>query len=544
MARFSVALAILVFAYGFLVFRVYDLQLVKGEYYLLQSESRYFTPELLKAARGTIYFTDKNGNHLSVASNKNFPIIYLVPKAIDDPTEVANRLGPILNQSVDELEKKLSKKDDSYELLVKKADQEVARKITEMGIKGVFVETVPERFYPNGPLAAQLLGFVGPNKNDNGESGHYGVEEFYDDVLAGKQGEVVGKKIITPKTGTDLVLTIDPSIQVEAGKILANLVKDHNAKGGTIIVQEPNTGKILAMVSNPDFDPNNYAKAPLANFINPAIQQIYEPGSGFKVITMAAGIDSGKITPETTYFDTGSLTLNGRTIQNYDLKTHGPYGKVTMTSVIEHSINTGAVFAERQTGRDLFRAYLEKFGFGEKTDITLPGELKGDIRRLNPKERDIAFATAAYGQGVAVTPLGLIRGIGAIANGGLLMRPYLDANLGPYQVRRVVSEDTARKVTQMMISAVDKANVTTINGYSLAGKTGTAFIPDFKDGGYTDNVINTYVGFGPTTNPRFIALLKLNDPEGAPVAALTVVPAFRELAQFILNYYDIPPDRL
>ncbi len=259
---------------------------------------------------------------------------------------------------------------------------------------------------------------------------------------------------------------------------------------------------------------------------------------------MATGIDSGKITPDTTYFDTGSVTLNGRTIQNYDLKTHGPYGKATMTNVIEHSINTGAVFAERQIGRDIFTEYLNNFGFAEKTGIDLPGELKGDLRQLSPQARDIAFATASYGQGVAVTPIELVNAFAAVANGGNLMRPYVNAALEPKVIRRIITESTAQAVTGMMISAVDKAGIASIANYSVAGKTGSAYIPDFKNGGYTNKLIDSYAGFGPTSNPRFVILFKVDDLDESQLAATIIVPAFREMAQFMLNYYNIAPDRL
>ncbi|RJQ28586.1 penicillin-binding protein 2 [Candidatus Parcubacteria bacterium] len=544
MARLSIALGILASAYAFLLFRLYDVQLVKGSDYLAQAESRFVSPDFLKAARGTIYLTDKDGNKLPASTNKHFPLIYAVPKVIEDPTEAAHRIGPIVGQSAEELEKKFLKNGDEYELILRKADSKLARTVSDLGIKGIYVHTVPERFYPHGPLASHLLGFVAPDESDEGEEGRYGVEEFFNDILSGNKGKVENRKIVAPSAGSDVILTVDPNVQIEAARVLANLVKKYKANGGTVIIGDPKTGKILALTSVPDFDPNQYNKAPLSSFINPVTQQIYEPGSVFKVITMAAGIDSGSITPETTYVDTGTLTMNGRTIQNHDFRTHGPYGRVTMTNVIEHSLNTGAVFAERQMGRDIFKSYLEKFGLGEKTGVTLPGELKGDIRRLNPKERDIIFATASYGQGVAVTPIGLITAVGAIANGGKLMSPYLDASLEPVLLREVIREDTARKVTAMMVSAVDKADVARIEGYSLAGKTGTAFVPDFVRGGYTENVINTYVGFGPASDPRFIVLVRLNEPESAPFASLTVVPAFRELAQFMLNYYEIPPDRL
>ena len=207
-------------------------------------------------------------------------------------------------------------------------------------------------------------------------------------------------------------------------------------------------------------------------------------------------------------------------------------------------MNTGAVFVERRMGRDLFKNYVQKFGFGEKTGIGLLGEVAGDIRRLSPKEKDIAFATAAYGQGIAVTPLELINAVSAVANGGTLMRPYVDASLSPSVVRSVVSKDATKKVTEMMVSAVTKAKVAEISGYAIAGKTGTANVPDFKNGGYTDDVINTYVGFAPAANPRFSVLIKLDEPLGKQLAGVTVVPAFREIAEFTLNYYNVPPDRL
>ncbi|HTY39466.1 MAG TPA: penicillin-binding protein 2, partial [Candidatus Paceibacterota bacterium] len=319
------------------------------------------------------------------------------------------------------------------------------------------------------------------------------------------------------------------------------LVQEHKAKGGTVIVEEPKTGRILAMGSNPTFDPNNYRDYKVGDFLNPAVQAVYEPGSVFKVITMAAGIDAGKITPQTTYDDTGVLIENGRKIMNWD---HKAYGIQTMTNVIEKSLNTGAAFAERQMGGAIFRKYLADFGLGEKTGIDLPGEVAGDLRQLTPNAPNIVYATASYGQGVAVTTVELINAVSALANGGLLMRPYVDATQKPEIVRRVIKPETAAAVAGMMVSAVDKAVIAHVDGYSLAGKTGTAFVPDFKTHAYTDQVINTYVGFGPTSDPRFVILIRLDEPEGAPLAGLTVVPAFRDLAQFILTYYDVPPDRL
>jgi len=542
--RFTVIISILFCAFGLLIWKVYNLQIVHGDYYTARAESEYSALNALTASRGLVYFTDKDGNQLPAVVNKDFPVIYAVPKDVEDPEEAANALSPILNRPVDELEKLLSKPNDSYELLQKKADQSVAGKIEDLKIKGIYIKTESNRFYPLAAVASHILGYVGPNSENAGESGHYGLEEFYNEVLSGVSGDMFGGKVVEPKQGEDLILTIDPNIQIEAERILANLVGTYKAEGGSVIVEDPKTGKILAMTNLPNFDPNTYSKYPVADFMNSSVQQIYEPGSVFKVFTMATGIDSGKITPETTYYDAGSVTLNGWTISNYDLKTHGPYGRVTMTNVVEHSINTGAVFAERQIGRTIFSNYLGKFGFSEDTGVDLPGEVKGNLSRLSPKERDVAFATASYGQGVAVTPVEIINAASAIANGGNLMRPYLNAALEPQIVRNVISAETAREVTQMMVSAVDRASVAQVAGFSVAGKTGTAFIPDFVHGGYTDRVIDSYIGFAPATSPKFVALIKLNNLPSASLAAQSVVPAFRDLTQFIINYYGLQPDRI
>src|SRR3989344_1794610 len=274
--------------------------------------------------------------------------------------------------------------------------------------------------------------------------------------------------------------------------------------------------------------------------MNPAVQAIYEPGSIFKVITMAIGLDSKKITPDTTFVDTGSVTLDGRTIKNWDLKAHG---RVTMTNVIEQSINTGAVYAMQQIGKDRFYNYVKQFGFQSLTGIALPGEQAGSLGTLKTSFQDINFATASFGQGVAVTPLQLITAVSALANGGQLMRPYILSNVEPQVVRRVISEEAARQVTEMMVSAVKKAEVAQIPHYRIAGKTGTAQIPDPKNGGYLESYIHTYVGFAPATQPKFVVLFKVDRPQ-APLAGATVVPAFRELTEFLLNYYNVPPDNL
>src|SRR3989344_703293 len=499
--RFRLLTVILFASYAALLFHLYDIQIRNGEYYLAKAESQYLASGFINSKRGIIYFTDRDGALIPATLNKDFRTVYAVPKRIEDAKEAANALSLIIEKPPEELEKAFSDKKSVYKVLAKKADNELIKKIENLAMEGIVVGKELARFYPSGKTASHLLGFVGSDEKNIEEKGKYGIEEFYDSPLSAKPADV---KTGPPEVenGSDITLTIDFNIQCEAEKILSKLMEAHAAVEGTIIVADPRTGKIISMASAPAFDPNSFFSYPYEILVNPATKHISEPGSVFKVLTMAAAIDAKKITPLTTYVDAGQLKISGRIIQNFDFSKFGPHGKTTMTEVIERSLNTGAVFAERQIGRDLFLEYLKKFGLDEETGIDLPAEEKGSLRQLNPKARDVAFATASYGQGVSVTPIELVQAISVIANGGNLMRPYVNSALEPRIIRRVISEKTAREVTNMMISAVDKNLVGKINGYKIAGKSGTAYIPNFKIGGYTEDVINTDVGFGAASAPH------------------------------------------
>ena len=542
-------------AYIFLVSNLYGLQIDKSDYYKKLAQTQNGSSGILDAPRGNIYFTDKNNNSIPAVLNKDYEIIYAVPTEIQKNSSsseinvISGELAVILNKEKAEIEKLLNKKNDLYELLIQKTTNDQVKEVNSLGVKGIYITDKTLRYYPFDNLASHVLGFISPAndkesaKYGNVDIGRYGIELYFNDELAGISGEYKENVMIEPIKGQDINLTIDRNIQAQAEEILRKVVEDYKGVAGNVIVEDPNTGKILAMANYPDFNPNSYSTFKLQNFLNPAVQSLYEPGSVFKLITMSAGIDSGKITPDTTYVDTGSFTANGMTITNWDYTTHGAYGKVTMSNVIEHSINTGAVFAERKTGSLIFSNYVNKFGFGEATGIVLPGEVKGNLKNLI-KGKEIDYATASYGQGVSVTPLELINAVSAIANGGVLMKPYIIADQKPEVIRRVISSDTASLVTDMMVSAVKINKVAAIPDYQVAGKTGTAFIPNFVKGGYTDQVINTYVGFAPASNPKFVVLVKLEKPEGSPLAGQTVVPSFRELTSFILNYLNVAPDNL
>lgn len=523
-----------------LIFNLYQLQIKKNAFYLARAQSRYLWVGALDPRRGVINITDKNGALIPAAFNKDYPILVAAVKEIGDIQETAGKLAQILGINSADIQKKLSKSNDV--VIAEKITDEALTQIKEAALKGIHIEKKDFRFYPLGSLAANVLGYVGFSNADSKIMGRYGVEAYYNEELQGAPGSIAnGNRLILPKDGVKLNLTIDRSIQNQAEEILNRIVNEQGAVGGSIIVQEPQTGKILAMANNPSFNPNVYSKSNIANFLNPNIQALYEPGSVFKVITMAAGIDTSKITPDTSFTDKGFLKLNGKTISNYNNKA---FGLVTMTNVIENSINTGAAFAVGQIGHDDFYNYVANFGFREKTGITLPGEVRGNLRNLKNNPQEINFATAAFGQGIAVTPLEMINAVSAIANGGALMRPYLLADAKPQLIARVIKPSTADAIAKMMIAAVVKGQIAMISNYQIAGKTGTAQIADLKNGGYTDEFIHTFVGFAPVSDPKFTILVKIDKPKVGPLAGMTVVPAFHDLAQFILNYYNIPPDDL
>ncbi len=524
--RFFALTIFFILGYSLLGFNLYKLQIEEGNYYFKKAEARNEFQRELELRRGRIFFNDRSGNRVIAALNRDYPVIFASPKEIKDPAFTARLLAPIIDWEEDALYKALNNPHSLFRLLVEKASKEKIKAVSELQLEGIYLGEKQYRFYPYQRLAAHLLGFVGVNENYETPVGLYGVEKFYEPVL---------------NKGNSLNLTVDINIQAESEQLLQELIKEFKAKSGTVIVEEPKTGKILALANVPDFDPNIYSEFPVKNFLNPATSGIYEPGSVLKPITMAAGIDLGVITPETTYIDKGSVTLNGKTILNWDKRV---YGEITMTQVLERSVNTGAVFVESQIGHKNFLAYLKKFGFGEASGIDLPEEATGSLRSLERKDaRDIDFATASFGQGPALTPLQLVNAYSAIANGGLLMRPYLQVSQEPKVIRRVISEKTAHKVGAMMEQAVEKAGVAVLTGYRVAGKTGTAQVPDFTKGGYTEELIHTYVGFAPVSDPRFVILIKLDKP-ASPLARFTVVPAFRRLAEYILNYYHIAPDKV
>lgn len=524
------------------IWRLFDLQILRHKVYLALAKEQHDFLREIKPRRGAILTRD--GYPLVI--NKDEPSVYAVPKEIASPPETAKLISSLLGLDFERVAERLAKPDDPYEPLARQVSEAQAKKLSDLKIKGIYVGRQLNRFYPEGAFASQLLGFVDAN-----EQGQYGIEGFNNRVLEGEPGFLSGERdalgnwvgkglFALAKDGPDLTLTIDHLIQFKAEQELERIVKLYQAKGGSIVIMEPKTGAIRAMTSRPNFDPNNYSEVEdISYFLNPVIHSQFEPGSVAKVMTMAAALDDGRIRPETTYEDKGSVTIAGYEIKNFDSKI---YGRQTMSEALEKSLNLGAIFAAQKMNKSTFLNYLKDFGWGEKTGISLPGERSGDISNLR-YNLDINYATAAFGQGISLTPLQLITAVGAIANNGYLVTPRIFER-EPVRLRRqVVSEKTAREVKAMMASALEKSyRQARVDGFQLAAKTGTAQVAG-KGGYLEEKSIHSFIGFGPLDEPRFIILLKLDEPVGVRFSGSSLSPAFKNLAQFLLGFYKIAPSQ-
>lgn len=554
-------LCVFVLIYGAVGFRLFLVQVVKHKDYTALAQGQQRAIKKFIPRRGDIFVREKNGKAQVLATLKEAPLVYLVPREITEGEKTSQELSQILGIAQDIIFEKINKPGDPYEPLKAKLSEQEEQQIKESGLKGVYLTTEDLRWYPQKNLASHLLGFVGYQGDQ--KIGQYGLEGYYEENLAGRPGileadqDALGKWILTgasvskeAKDGDQLVLTIDPNIQFLAEQKLKALLEKWQSVAGTIIISEPKTGAILAMSSRPDFDPNEYYKIEnVDDFLNPATQKLYEPGSIFKPITMAAGLDTGKISPETTYVDTGAVAVGGNLITN---AVNRSYGLSNMSKVLEKSINTGAVFIQQKVGNTDFRKYVEAFGFGKPAGIDLVGEIGGNTNNLKGK-KDIDFATASFGQGIAVTPLQIVAAISAIANEGKLMRPYLvdkivhsdggEEKRWPQEVRQVISAQNADKLTAMLVNTVRQGyDKIKIKDYFVAGKTGTAQVPNQDSPGYSDETIHSFVGYAPAYNPRFLVFIKMDNPRGINFASDSLTPVFAEIAKYLFSYYEIPPD--
>src|SRR4030042_2999514 len=513
--------------------KLFYIQVIKGDYYKALAQGMFNIEEQIVGERGEIFF--KNGEPLAI--NMDWPLVFASPAEMSGKEETAGKLAEALSLDKEAVLEKLEK-DNVYEVIKKKITDEESQKVKDLDLEGIYLGKKTGRYYPQEAFASQLIGFL-----DNNLEGQYGIEEYYNDDLKGKRNQ----------GGKDLVLTVDYFIQFKAEELLAKAKQDLDIEGAEIVVINPNSGEILALANFPNFNPNQYSLvSDFSIFKNGATQEIFEPGSVFKPITVASALEEEKVTPETTYIDTGSVKIGGYTIYNYGNRV---WGERSIIEVLERSINTGAVFVQRQLGNSLFLKYIEKFSFFKPTGIDLD-EVYSENKEFK-KGYEINFATASFGQGIEVTPIQLIKAYSAIANEGKMARPFVVKQIvDKNQVLEtnpiiseepVVSAKTANQLVAMLVSVVENgySKSAGIPGYYVAGKTGTAQISFAALGmdkrGYSDKTWQSFVGFAPAFDPQFLILVKLNNPK-ANTDEYSAAPIFRELAKSILDYYQIPSD--
>ncbi len=540
--RFPRLVIIFVFLFATAIFfigRLFFLQVIHGDYYQALARGQCSFLQETSSKRGQIFF--KQGELL--ATNKTQDILYLPSQKIFADAVLLQSLKDILGNDLRGL-----KKERSTTIVL---EPEEVTKIENLNSSFLIPQKRTVRYYPQGQMASHLVGFLNAM-----QKGQYGIEEEYQEELQGERGVVswegspygyLVSKLqdnATLEMGNNVFLTLDYGIQFTAEQLLKEAKEDLRISSGTIIVADPKTGGILAMANYPNFNPNNYSQEELESFQNSAIQKLFEPGSVFKAFTMAAGLNEGKITPQTTFEDKGYVSLGGSLIHNYDRRV---WGERTMTEVLERSINTGAVFVEQELGRDLFLKYLKRFGFTQLTNIDLVGEMYSKNKNLiDGCERDLA--AASFGQGVAVTPIQLISAFGAITNNGKLMRPFVVESVqgeeatSPKLSKQAITPNSASQLTTMLTRVVEEGfgKKAKVPGYLLAGKTGTAQVINEKGIYDPDKTVQSFIGFGPVLDPQFSILIKLDSPQ-AKSSSESAAPIFKKMAQYVINHYQIPP---
>ncbi len=544
-----------------LTVRLYFLQVYGHDKWTALAGDQHFLFQDIIADRGEISIRDSEGTY-PIAINREYETVYVVPKDVTEKDRTAIELSRVLSLDAGTIREKLDRPDDPFEIVKKRLSDDEVSRVKELRLRGVALLPEKYRYYPAGELASQVIGFA---SLDERGAGGYGIETSFDAALKGQDGRLSQEKdaagrwipfsdreVVGAKNGDSLVLTLDRVIQYETEKILKEALEKFRADRVTAIVMDPGTGNVLSMASLPQFDPNRYSEeTDYSRFLNPAVSLSYEPGSVIKPITMAIGLEEGKVSPDTEYVDTGVVSIGGYHIRNSEDKV---YGKSSMTKVLEESINTGVIYVEKLVGNTAFRNYFKRFGFGEKTGVQLPAELSGNIRHLEDTRRDIQFYTASFGQGITVTPLQLVTAYAALANGGRLMRPHLVSrvvhadgdveDVRPETIRQVLSEETSRKIGKMLRNVVVNGHGkrADVPGYLVGGKTGTAQVAKSDAKGYEEGVsIGSFVGYAPIDDPKFVVLVKIDNPKDVEWAESSAAPTFGQIMKFLLEYSKVQP---
>lgn len=547
-----------------LVMRLYIIQVNHGEAYREQGESQYMhtVHDLFK--RGSIYFTTKDNEKVSAATIKSGYLLALNPKEIQDIEATYNALNAIVPIDHDSFFERAKRSDKTYQEIETEIEQEHADSIEALKLQGVKLYRNQWRYYPGKSLAARTVGFIG--YDENSLVGKYGLERYYEETLSRDTEHLsvnffaeifsnLGDLMFDSRDSKegDIVTTIEPTVARTLDKVLEEAQAKWSSKltGGIII--NPQTGEIIALNVVPSFDLNNRGGVEIESFQNPLVENIYEMGSIIKPLTIAAGLDAGVIRPESTYYDSGSIQLSDYTLHNYDKRGRGT---VTMQAVLNQSLNTGVAHIASLLGKERFRNYFYGLKLGSETGIDLPNEAQGLIKNLE-SPRELEYATASFGQGIALTPIATVRALSALANGGTLITPHLTKSIeyvsgdvhtvGFPEGARVFKEETSEDITRMLVEVVDTA----LKGgkvknpyYTIAAKTGTAQIADEVNGGYyEDKYLHSFFGYLPAYDPQFLVFLYTVEPQGVQYASETLTDPFMDIVQFLINYYELPPDR-
>lgn len=563
--RFILLLLILA-ALGIFV-RLYFIQIVHGEEYSQKADRQFSAGGSGLFDRGSLYFTRKDGTLISAATLDSGFLVAINPQVLGaaDAAYRALTAAAGAGTAVDRetFFAAAAKKSQVYIEVAHHLTDENGKALAAKAIPGVSVLRERWRTYPGGTLASQTVGIVTYGSEDV-RAGRTGLEAVYDGTLSRSEDSLyknffaelfsnVGNLLVNARDARegDVITTIEPEVQTRLSSDIAALNARYSSRESGGIIMDPKTGAIIAIASVPSYDGNDLQSVDPALLGNPFVEHVYEFGSIMKPLTMTSALDAGVITPETTYNDTGCITVDTRQICNWDSKARGV---IPVRQVILQSLNVGASWIATQLGQEAFRAYFTRL-FGEKTGIDLPNETGALFANLS-KPQQVGYDTAAFGQGIAVTPVQMIRALGAIANGGAMVTPHLvsairlnsgiERPLDWGKKVTVFSATSTRETAEMMTALVDeklydgKAKIPTM---SVAAKTGTAQLTKPGGGYYDDRFFHSFVGFFPSYGPRFIILLYTNDPKGVQYASETLDATFLDLVHFLIDYYAVPPDR-
>ncbi|MCB9805617.1 penicillin-binding protein 2 [Candidatus Nomurabacteria bacterium] len=534
---------------------------MRSDDYAQKADRQYVRPNSSIFNRGSISFSTKDGSIIDAATLQTGYNVTINPSTLKEPADVFNNLSFILELDENDFFKSADKTEDPYEEIFKRATPSDAEKIKEMDIDGVSLYKDRWRFYPGKSLGSHVLGFMSYKGDEL--RGQYGLERQYNEVLDKSHNSLyanffieifsgVGNSLKGKDSSGSIITTIEPTVQTFVEKEIDNVRSNWSAKKTGVIVMNPKNGEIYSMALNPTFDLNTFNEVDdIAIYKNDLVESVYEMGSIVKPLTMAIGLDTNSVIAGTTYEDRGQLTLNNRTFYNYDGKARGV---VSMQDVLNNSLNTGVAFVVSRVGNNVFSDYMKKL-IGNTTDIDLPNEASPLVSNLD-SPRDIEHATASFGQGIAMSPISITRALASLGNGGLLIHPHvvksIKYDLGytkevdEREPIRIFSEETSEEISRMLVTVVDDAllgGTVALPNYTIAAKTGTAQIANGRGGYYDDRYLHSFFGYFPAYDPEFIVFLYVIELYGVQYASQTLTEPFMNIAKFLINYYEVPPDR-